>query len=607
MLKKEKDENLIIEIESNKTVIQIKNYKYMSEFLTTLPVGYIDKGICNCGASSLVLENDENSILLVPTLALQKNKIVQYNHNDMSKKRVKHNLIEVNGSTSIDDIFRQCLINKEKEWPIKLITTYDSFYKLEDIIDKFNFRIFVDEADKMLSFLKMKVVNKKTGTSVIDDMYDICEKHKDKVTFFTASPIDVKYLPDLMATLPYYEFKWENIVYKKIYKRKENNPTRFVNKYIINHIKKQGYFTFNEENNIKVNKIIIYVNSIATIKNIIKTNKLNVEDVAIVCGTQSMEKIKPYKYLDNPYELPKFTFCTCTAFFGIDFYDETALPIIISDTYKNYTMINAELDLKQAMSRIRTATNQFYGTALFVYNTSIFELSETELINDLNESKNKLQYDIEFINGQDNLASRNRILNMLNSNEMFRTYTILKDSYALLNEKVYLADIHFLLETRRAFNEGFKVKKDNNHTDLEVVSITNLSSAMYKDYAIYYSLAEDKSYWPNKYINYDYKEKIKAVYEHTGNVPLSIQGLNTQYNKIELEKQKEIIEKILYKKMKVDTGYTSKQMKDVISDIKEVINNDYVTITFLIKNFNIKKSTLKINNKTTFVYALKKL
>ena len=41
----------------------------------------------------------------------------------------------------------------------------------------------------------MKAQNKISGTNVVDDIYSKCMQYKDRVTFFTASPISTQYLP----------------------------------------------------------------------------------------------------------------------------------------------------------------------------------------------------------------------------------------------------------------------------------------------------------------------------------------------------------------------------------------------------------------------------
>lgn len=507
-------------------IIQVSSkYNYVSQFLKTLPVGYINKGICNNGFTSLILQNNQNSILLVPTLALQRNKVKQYNHSQNS--RVNHKIISVNGSSSFQLILNKTYQFKGRGYPLKFICTYDSFSKLFSLIEQFNLRIYIDQFDKMLSLLKLKSQNKTNDLSVIDLIYQKCKMYKDRVTYFTASPVPIQYLPKFISQVPYFQFKWNNLLNKKLYKVKTSNPTKYLNNYIINHIKKQGFFILDDQYETKVQKIIIYVNSINTIKRIIKKNNLNKDQVRILCGTQSIPKIDPYLYLQDPRDLKTFTFCTQSAFFGIDLYDQRALSIVVSDTAKDYMMINTKIDLKQAMSRIRTENNPFYGTVLFIYNTTIFKRSEEELIEQLILNKQKLQQQLYHANKIKDLDTKLRLLRRLNDNKQFRTYTYIKSGVVYINTKVYLADIYFLLQIRRLFNDGVesKVNKENN-TFIQLDQIDKEKAPVYKDYVLFYLQSKGERLWQNKFINYSYKNKIQFIYSKTKQIPLSISTLN---------------------------------------------------------------------------------
>ncbi len=51
---------------------------FVGEFLDTLPVGILNKKKTGCGATSVALENNENTIVCCPTVQLIKNKVSQY-------------------------------------------------------------------------------------------------------------------------------------------------------------------------------------------------------------------------------------------------------------------------------------------------------------------------------------------------------------------------------------------------------------------------------------------------------------------------------------------------------------------------------------------------
>ena len=51
---------------------------YLNEFMTTLPSGILNKKETGCGATTLVLENQENVIIACPTKQMIVNKVSQY-------------------------------------------------------------------------------------------------------------------------------------------------------------------------------------------------------------------------------------------------------------------------------------------------------------------------------------------------------------------------------------------------------------------------------------------------------------------------------------------------------------------------------------------------
>ena len=64
-----------------------------------IPNGYIDKTICGCGLTSVALENECNTIVAVPNVALVINKVSQY-----PNARFKGEVFGVYGGITEDEI-----------------------------------------------------------------------------------------------------------------------------------------------------------------------------------------------------------------------------------------------------------------------------------------------------------------------------------------------------------------------------------------------------------------------------------------------------------------------------------------------------------------------
>ena len=61
-----------------KTITMPAGNKYLSEFITELPTGIFNKKITNTGATTLVLENKQDIILVSPTNNLIYNNFIIY-------------------------------------------------------------------------------------------------------------------------------------------------------------------------------------------------------------------------------------------------------------------------------------------------------------------------------------------------------------------------------------------------------------------------------------------------------------------------------------------------------------------------------------------------
>ena len=63
---------------NHKTITMPKKAKYLSDFMPELPIGIFNKKITATGATTLVMENLQDVIILSPTKALIENKMKQY-------------------------------------------------------------------------------------------------------------------------------------------------------------------------------------------------------------------------------------------------------------------------------------------------------------------------------------------------------------------------------------------------------------------------------------------------------------------------------------------------------------------------------------------------
>jgi hypothetical protein len=450
--------------------------EFASQAMQRIPKGYIDKTICGCGLTTVCLENDRNTVIAMPSIALVRNKEDQYKVG--AKRRVSHTVLGVYGQIGEEEVKRHISICNEKGWPIKIAVTYDSLWKVEEVLNISDF--VIDESDRILGLTHLKLMSKKSASdvSIIDYMMDIAYKYRDKVSFISATPSRLEFMPEWISELNQVKMLWENTTTVMPITQKVTYPYAALKKSVILPIHNIGYAELDDGTVFR--KAIIFLNSVTEITRVCKECKLKVEDVAIVCSDNSNtnDKIGKYHRLKNPKKLPKFTFLTSTGFQGIDLDDAEAMNVVVSSTSADFTMVDMRTDLKQCMSRQRNKENPHYGKCIFIYNQCIFEKSEQEVMERLDSIKQDVTNQVSVINKLQIRGERDSIIKLGNNDADFRTYAKVADSDGFfdtykVNEHAFEAHRQFILETRRQFTEGFEVQSAG-------INITQAKLVMYK-------------------------------------------------------------------------------------------------------------------------------
>ncbi len=428
----------------------IKSIYFETEFVTQkdgfkrIPVGYIDKTICGCGITSLAIENNLNTIIAVPHKYLVDNKVRQY-----PNSRYNGKIFGVYGGVSKDEI-NEYLDSTEI---IKIMVTYDSLNKVEHLLNKCV--LIIDESDQLLKGIKLKTGNK--DLDVYSYLMKLAEQHKDRVSFVSATPLPLKYLPAWVSELPQYKFYFSNTIKVKPILMKRTYPYKSLEDEIIRPLNQSDSITIGNKT---FKKVIVFINSVENILKVVKECLLNKDEVTILCGdnTRNDYKIRGYKRLESYNKLTKFTFITSSGFAGIDLWDESAINIVVSNTTKEHQMLNLLTDLKQATSRQRNKNNPNYNTFIYLYNQNNFEKTEKELLNIIDANKEQITDNCKLLNEllEKNDSRYNSTLKTFKDSPLFRNYSLFNGKHTL-NELAFNADRYFILETRKQFEKGFNV------------------------------------------------------------------------------------------------------------------------------------------------------
>lgn len=383
-----------------------------------LPCGILDKGIPNCGATTLALEDSHKTIICSPRNNLVENKHAQH-----------EGTLLVIGRMSEDEIKRYL---SESALP-KILVSYDSLPKVARCIpDKSDWRVVIDEYQYLLTDSGFKSEVEKRMVSIAQEF--------DYVTYLSATPILDKYLThiDFFRNIPYYRLHWSNIEKVRVIRKRSSNPVstalEIVKAYKDGHypcIEVDGKIVYSTE-------CVIFLNSVDNIASIIKKCELVSDEVNIIVGN-SEENDKKISKIGNGFSrgrLPlkgephkKFTFCTSTAFAGCDFYSTVASSFVICDPMRSNTTIDIATDLVQIAGRQRLQENPFRRFLTMVYKVGDFERSEDEFLADMERRRRLTDSEIADVLGTVDPELREkkikdivRLQRMCNFSETFTMY-----------------------------------------------------------------------------------------------------------------------------------------------------------------------------------------
>lgn len=489
----------------NKTIIEVPDYvNYISNWVDfSLPLGHsiINKTVCGCGFTEFCLRNNENVILCSPRVTLLENKVNQNPQccylksasltpkqkenlgitKDTKEKDAKDILNNYTFSQSLNlvteylNIRIQLSANLGQSQPLKFLVTYDSlpvlFKVLQNLgIDINNFRVVVDEFQLIFNDSRFKASTELNFLRYLQDC--------PNVLYLSATPMLEEYLEqmDEFSNLPYYEFHWgDRIIKPNINRIKTDNLEQSALEII------KAYLEGNTESRVnykgklvKSKEVVFYCNNVGMITSIIKKAKLTSDQVNVIVSQSNTEnKIKlskcgkGFKFGQAPLEgkpHKMFTFCTSTAYCGMDFYSTNAKTVILSDCNLKTMSVDISLDLPQIIGRQRLDENPFRFEAIFFYKTSIKEIPKKDLNESIDKKTKKTESIIRIFNQTSNPEDKNTLRE--NQKNLVKAYSYL-DDYAGIDEKtgnLVLNKLVLLSELR-----AWEVQQLNYRDDISVL------------------------------------------------------------------------------------------------------------------------------------------
>jgi len=430
------------ELKMNVIPIEVpEDIEYISQwtsFVYPLQHLILDKTICGCGFTEYCLNNNISTVLCSPRKKLLENKEEQHNSEEGKEKGLRpvyyfrndyENNIEYDGNreevrTPFGDIKLSAIQTQENQEklgkkekkdyleslkdnlrsyinscsasqnnPFKIIVTYDSLHHVLDVLNEYysssSYTIVVDEFQSIFMDATFKP---EVELDFVEDL-----KSCSNVLYLSATPMLEKYLVqlDYFKDLPMYKLIWPESRIENVRARFE--VVRSINKEVKGWIENYRSGKYPDkvlsDGTIKYSKeLVIFVNSIASICDIIRKCNLKPEETNIICSDSS-KNIKKLKSVGHEIgniptfgqEHKMFTLCTRTTYLGADFYSTSAFTIVCSDCNIQTLTVDISLDLPQILGRQRLKENVFRNEVLILYKSETKKgaiINEKKLVND---------------------------------------------------------------------------------------------------------------------------------------------------------------------------------------------------------------------------------
>jgi len=449
------------------TITMPVNANYLIDFMSELPIGIFNKKVTNTGATSLVLENTQDIILISPVRKLIKNKIRQY-----PNQRCPYILFAVHDGITTENVIDYIESCKGKQ-PVKIISTPDSLYKITGINGIFeNYHLVIDEFHQLLEMVNNR---ERAALSLLDEFTNF-----KKYTFLSATPIEEDFLPYPLNTLEYHNLNISNFERIKAVPKQTDKPFSAVVD-IIKNFKIKGELLINGHSS---KHLYFYLNTVNNICNIIKASGLKAEDVNIVCaetpynarklesvGCEVGDFITEEDLKSNPLNEPPIHFITSSGHLGSDVYSNDGVVIVVTNCHVKSTITGIST-LQQISGRIRTKSNPYNGILYHIFNTNKSALSNEEF-----KAEQQLAIDesLEIITGWETVTKVYKdsiIRDMENSDVLEYTFYhyLGKDGTMKLNDlKIKWHQYIHNLENQ-IYSTGIEVRKAYQEQGFDVIS-----------------------------------------------------------------------------------------------------------------------------------------
>ncbi|GBO54104.1 hypothetical protein APA_2052 [Pseudanabaena sp. lw0831] len=570
--------------------IDAKGAVYCSEFMTELPKGIINKIDCGCGITSLAIEDKYPTIIVVPTVEIIHNKLGQY-----PNERSDHQLYGVYSGvrhTDIDDYLNEL----HPSLPPKILTTYDSFYKVAEVIVKneSKYRIVVDEFSELLDAYDYR-------ESAIDDLLKCLERFS-YVSYVSATPIQREKYPTQLKDLEETEIVWGQSPKIHVSRHCTSKPFDKV-KFIIENYRIAGDKGYEMPNGHRSHAAYFFLNSVKEIKRILDKAELPKSQVRVICASKETNKgvLGAYTIGSALDTEKRFNFITRKAFKGADFYSKSGLIFIVSNSHNKNTMLSIDTDVKQIIGRLRDKSNPFRNMAIHIYNEDSSLLSREEFA-ELVDEKTRETIRLLSIFSKCNPEEANTFLKPYRQESQQDNYLHFDENgLPKFNDYRIVSDWRKWETSHAIYCDGYTVRqtyKDNDiSTDSKIPD--DLLTTTFRSLCLKYIQGDvDRDYIAAK------EPLVKKAYDCLGQDKMkALCFKKEQIRKAVLDVKPQILDAVeneIRSRFKVGSNYSRSEVKKIIASVyTELGVQKNPTATDIDDYFNTKYNKKRVDGKST--------
>lgn len=433
--------------------------------LSDLPYNCIfNKVVTGCGGTTIVLFNNENYVIAVPTTELITNKTglseagVATITNYDGKEQTVFGLFGV-FSYSVKKELKKYAEGKGTK---KIMCTYDKIGKLAEYLEPTDYRLLVDEYHILLKAYSYR-------SKAIDGVLSTFRSYKS-FCFMSATPIQADFKPSCLADVEEIEAVWDETDTMIVKLDLTNKPYIKAANYI-NAYKKDGFIEINGNRSYEA---FFFINSVTDIASILQYCDLSNEEVKIVCADNESNRAKlaGYTITNSRSENKPFTFITSKSFEGADYFSDSALCFVVSNSTNTNTLLDISTDIYQIAGRIRTESNPFRNLLVHIFNTTgnrniELDITYEDMIKRTNDNIEGANEIISAINNSSDKA-KEMAKKMLNSQYVMQD----KEGNYFVNDMLVKLDLFTFRLEQSIYKDGIALRSAYNKNDMLTTDIT---------------------------------------------------------------------------------------------------------------------------------------